>query len=344
MASTAGMSGWRGPPALSRGGGGSAPFSTPTRRPAGCCSTSSTETAPLVEGMSLEEAFMDVRGLEQISGTPAAIAERLRRRARERVGLAVSRRRRQDEGARQDGEPGREAGRPLGHRARSGGGVSAAPAGGGALGGRPGHRGQAPRPWRSARSVSSSAATRPSSRCSSEPMPRATSTGSRIAATPAPYAAGSRVARSEPSPRSRAAEVRGGAGRAAGFTGRQGHPTGAGGQSGRPHRHASLSLRRLLPRHALADAAHPTAGTGAIFAAARTLLVAASRMIEQRGITLLGITVANLSRRGAARAPLDPRVDPALDLAIDEIRERFGTEAIRRGSTSPSTPRHVSQV
>src|SRR4051812_29865464 len=48
------------------------------------------ETAPLVEGMSLEEAFLDVRGLERISGTPREIAERLRRQARERIGLAVT--------------------------------------------------------------------------------------------------------------------------------------------------------------------------------------------------------------------------------------------------------------
>ena len=40
------------------------------------------ETAPLVEGLSLEEAFLDVRGLERISGTPRLIAERLRRQAR----------------------------------------------------------------------------------------------------------------------------------------------------------------------------------------------------------------------------------------------------------------------
>ena len=48
------------------------------------------ETAPLVEGLSLEEAFLDVRGLERISGTPRQIAERLRRQARERIGLAVT--------------------------------------------------------------------------------------------------------------------------------------------------------------------------------------------------------------------------------------------------------------
>ena len=33
---------------------------------------------------------LDVRGLERISGTPRQIAERLRRRARERVALAVT--------------------------------------------------------------------------------------------------------------------------------------------------------------------------------------------------------------------------------------------------------------
>jgi DNA polymerase-4 len=89
---------------------------------------------------------------------------------------------------------------------------------------------------------------------------------------------------------------------------------------------------------------HPTAGTGAILAAARTLLDATRPVIERRGITLLGITVANLSHEAQLELPIDPRVDPALDLAIDEIRKRFGTEAIRRGSATRSTPRHVTQV
>ena len=89
---------------------------------------------------------------------------------------------------------------------------------------------------------------------------------------------------------------------------------------------------------------HPTAGTGAILAAARTLLAASGPMIDRRGITLLGITVANLSTEAQLELPLEPQVNPALDLAIDEIRERFGNDAIRRGSTSPSTPRHFTQV
>jgi DNA polymerase IV len=90
--------------------------------------------------------------------------------------------------------------------------------------------------------------------------------------------------------------------------------------------------------------AHPTAGTGTILAAARALLAATRPLIERRGITLLGITVANLSDQAQLELPLEPRVDPALDLAIDEIRTRFGNEAIRRGGRPPAPPRHVSQV
>src|SRR2546423_10384935 len=48
------------------------------------------DTAPLVERLSIDEAFLDVRGLERISGTPARIAARLRREVRERVGLPIS--------------------------------------------------------------------------------------------------------------------------------------------------------------------------------------------------------------------------------------------------------------
>lgn len=48
------------------------------------------QTAPVVEGMSMEEAFLDVRGLERIAGSPPRIAERLRREVRERVGLPIS--------------------------------------------------------------------------------------------------------------------------------------------------------------------------------------------------------------------------------------------------------------
>ena len=48
------------------------------------------ETAPHVEGLSIDEAFLDVRGLEHFSGSPAEIAARLRREVREGVGLPIT--------------------------------------------------------------------------------------------------------------------------------------------------------------------------------------------------------------------------------------------------------------
>ncbi len=48
------------------------------------------ETSPLVEGLSIDEAFLDVRGLERISGPPREIAVRLRHDVLEHVGLPIT--------------------------------------------------------------------------------------------------------------------------------------------------------------------------------------------------------------------------------------------------------------
>ncbi|MGD8195731.1 DNA polymerase IV [Herbiconiux sp. P18] len=48
------------------------------------------DTTPLVEGLSIDEAFLEVGGLRRIAGTPEQVAVRLRERIRVEVGLAIS--------------------------------------------------------------------------------------------------------------------------------------------------------------------------------------------------------------------------------------------------------------
>ena len=75
-----------------------------------------------------------------------------------------------------------------------------------------------------------------------------------------------------------------------------------------------------------------TAGTGTILTAARGLLAAAAPLIEHQGLTLVGIAVTNLDDERAVQLvlPFDRDVEGALDTAVDEVRARFGSSAITR--------------
>jgi len=75
----------------------------------------------------------------------------------------------------------------------------------------------------------------------------------------------------------------------------------------------------------------PTAHTGTILAAMQDLVAAARPLITERGLTLIGVTVANLDEDVPMQLvlPFD-HADMALDRALDEVRERFGRRSVTR--------------
>jgi DNA polymerase-4 len=71
-----------------------------------------------------------------------------------------------------------------------------------------------------------------------------------------------------------------------------------------------------------------TANTQAILVTARALLATAMPLIERRGITLVGCSVAMLENERPRQLLLGP--EESLDAAVDAIRDRFGSTAITR--------------
>jgi DNA polymerase-4 len=86
---------------------------------------------------------------------------------------------------------------------------------------------------------------------------------------------------------------------------------------------------RATRSHTLPEA---TARTQTILSTARGLLATTMPTIESQGITLLGVALANLDDDGAIQLalPLDRSRASALDAALDDIRDRFGSAAITR--------------
>jgi DNA polymerase-4 len=76
-----------------------------------------------------------------------------------------------------------------------------------------------------------------------------------------------------------------------------------------------------------------TAESQAILAAVRELYAESRALIRRRGLTLVGITVTNLEddRTIQLALPLFPPRWYALDAAVDEVRLRFGPDAVMRG-------------
>jgi DNA polymerase-4 len=75
-----------------------------------------------------------------------------------------------------------------------------------------------------------------------------------------------------------------------------------------------------------------TAQTQTILATARKLLAAAKPMIERQGLTLVGIALGNLEDDSAVQLalPLDDHRQIALDVALDNLRDRYGPDIVKR--------------
>jgi DNA polymerase-4 len=102
---------------------------------------------------------------------------------------------------------------------------------------------------------------------------------------------------------------------------------------------------RATRSHTLPSA---TAHTETILAAVRALLDGAGRLIAEKGLTLVGISVSNLDNDDAVQLvlPFDRHNTNALDTVLDDVREKFGTSAVTRavllgrdqGMTVPMLP------
>ena len=295
------------------------------------------DTAPVVEGLSMEEAFLDVRGLERICGLAArGSPSGCGGACASEVGPAAERGRGAHQAPGQGGQPRRPS--PTGCwwcRADEEIGVPAPAAGRGAVGGRPRHGGQAAR----ARHPPGRApGGRARARAGGHAGPRGGLAPERDRATTATRGrcghagGGGRWARSRrwaAAPRTQA-ELDAVLVALVDRVTRRMRSSGPGRADG----HAAPALRRLLARVALAQPG-PGHGRHRDHAArtVRDLYAEARPLIADRGLTLLGLTFTNLGhvRDGVQLAlPLEPGAPPGAGRG-----GRPGARALRRRSGHP---------
>jgi DNA polymerase-4 len=288
------------------------------------------QTTPLVEGLSVDEAFLDVRGLRRISGSPREIAVWLRREVRERVGLPIT--------------VGVAATK---HLAKVASGVAKPD---GLLVVPPDRELEFLHPLPVERLWGVGPAT------ARKLHDRGVRTVGQIARLPKTglvdivgRATGRHLhalAHNRDPRRVRVGRRRRsiGAQRALGRTSRSPGAVDATlvalvDRLGRRLRTARRACRTVILRlrfddfsratrsHTLSEA---TTRTQTILAMARGLLAAALPMIKRRGLTLVGVTLTNLEDADAIQLALPFERQRALDATIDVVRDRFGSDSITR--------------
>jgi len=286
------------------------------------------DAAPVVEGMGLEEAFLDVRGLERIAGTPVEIAVRLRQTVRERVGLPLT-----------VGVATSKIVAKVASGVAKPDGLLVVPAGGELAFLHPlpveqiwGIGPATTRKLHACGILTVGRAARHSEAFLASVLGPASARylhavahnhdHRRVRPTPGRRSVGSQSAGRHPPDTVDAVLVA--------VVDRVAYRMRSAGRTGRT---VVLRLRfedfsRVTRSQTLPES---TAATQTILAAARALFADARPMVRQRGLTLVGITVANLDDGARPRQltlPLEDRRVTGFDLALDAVRERFGRDAM----------------
>ncbi len=287
--------------------------------------------SPLVEALSIDEAFIDARGLQHIGGTPVQVATRLRREVRELAGLALT-----------IGIASTKFLAKVASGVAKPDGLLVVPAGSELAF-------LHPLPVTALWGVGKVSAGKLHG--------AGVTTVAQVAALGEPGAVdllgrgtgrhvyALAVGRDSRTVRPRVRRRSIGAQRALGRAGR--NPTEVRialaalvDRAARRMRTAGRACRTVVLRLRFADyeratrsrtLAEATTRTAVLLTVARRLLAAAGELIARRGLTLVGVTLTNLCDAGAVQLALPLDRGRGLDAALDAVHDRFGSAAVRRG-------------